>query len=101
MLLSLSDANHPTDSSELKIYSKSDILIVSGNEKLDTMLSQVGASQNSRLTIGNTHNGIQYLASIITERFDNTLKKKQIKLLSQRREQKRVPRRVSRRDNTK
>ena len=38
------------------------------------MLSQVNESQNSRQTIGNTHNGFQLLASIITERFDNTLK---------------------------
>ena len=38
------------------------------------MLSQVNESQNSRQTIGNTHNGLQLLASIITERFDNTLK---------------------------
>ena len=38
------------------------------------MLSQVNASQNSRQTIGNTHNGFQSLASIITERFDNSLK---------------------------
>ena len=38
------------------------------------MLSQVNASQNSRQTIGNTHNGFLHLASIITERFDNTQK---------------------------
>ena len=38
------------------------------------MLSQVNASQNSRQTIGNTHNDFQPLASIITERFDNSLK---------------------------
>ena len=38
------------------------------------MLSQVNKSQNLRQTIGNTHNGLQLLASIITERFDNTLK---------------------------
>ena len=38
------------------------------------MLSQVNASQNSRQMIGNTHNGFQPLASIITERFDNSLK---------------------------
>ena len=30
--------------------------------------------KNSRQTIGNTHNDLQLLASIITERFDNTLK---------------------------
>ena len=38
------------------------------------MLSQVNESQNSWQTIGNTHNGFQSLASIITERFYNTLK---------------------------
>ena len=38
------------------------------------MLSQVNESQNSRQTIGNTHNGLQLLANIITEKFDNTLK---------------------------
>ena len=38
------------------------------------MQSQVNETQNSRQTIGNTHNGLQLLASIITERFDNTLK---------------------------
>ena len=38
------------------------------------MLSQVNASQNSQQTIGNTHNCFQPLASIITERIDNTLK---------------------------
>ena len=38
------------------------------------MLSQVNESQNSRQTTGNTQNGLQFLASIITERFDNSLK---------------------------
>ena len=38
------------------------------------MLSQVNASQNSRQTIENTHNGLQPLANIITGRFDSTLK---------------------------
>ena len=57
-----------------KTYRKSDIQIVNQNEKLYIMLSQVNASQNSRQTIGNTHNGFQPLASIITERFDNSLK---------------------------
>ena len=38
------------------------------------MLSQVNESQNSRQMTGNTHNGFQLLACIITERFDNTLK---------------------------
>ena len=58
MLLCLSEANQPTASSELKkAYIKSGIQIVYGNEKLGTMLSQFNASQNSRQTIGNTHNG--------------------------------------------
>ena len=38
------------------------------------MLSQVNESQNSLQKSGNTHNCLQLLASIITERFDNTLK---------------------------
>ena len=38
------------------------------------MLSQANESQNSRQTTGNTHNGLQLLTCIITERFDNTLK---------------------------
>ena len=70
------DAIQPTASSELKKKTcrKSDIQIANGNEELDTMLSQVNTSQNSRQKIGNTHNGLQLLDSIITERFDNTLK---------------------------
>ena len=36
------------------------------------MLSQVNESQNSRQTICNTHNGLQLLARIITERFNNS-----------------------------
>ena len=36
------------------------------------MLSQVDASQNSRQMIDNIHNDFQPLASIMTERFDNT-----------------------------
>ena len=41
---------------------------------LDTMPSQVNASQNSWQMIVNIHNDFQLLACIITERFDNTLK---------------------------
>ena len=44
------------------------------NEKLDTMLSQVNASQNSRQMIDNIHNDFQPFACIMTERFDNTPK---------------------------
>ena len=74
MYLCLSDANQPTASSEPKIkpYRKSNIQIAYENEKLDTKLSQ-NASQNLRQTICNTHIDFQILASIITERFDNTL----------------------------
>ena len=35
------------------------------------MLSQVNASQNSRQTIGNTHDGFQPLINIIIKRLDN------------------------------
>ena len=71
MLLSLSDANQQTVSSELKkAYRKSDIQVANGNEKLYTMLSQVNASQNSRQTISNTHNGFQPFACIMTEILD-------------------------------
>ena len=38
------------------------------------MLSQVNEFKNSRQMIVNTHNDLQLLASIITERFDNILK---------------------------
>ena len=56
----LSDANQPIASSELnKNYMKSDIQIINGNEILNTMLSQVNASQNSRQIIGNTSNVFQ------------------------------------------
>ena len=65
----LGDANHQIVSSELKkAYMKSGIQIVNGNEKLDTMLSQINASQNSRQIIGNTHNGFQPFACIMTEK---------------------------------
>ena len=65
----LGDANQQTMSSELnKVYMKSDIQIIKENEKLNTMLSQINASQNSRQTIGNTHNGFQPFAYIMTEK---------------------------------
>ena len=67
MLFYLSDANQHTASSELKkLTSCQKLQIVKGNEKLDTMLSQVIASQNSRQTIGNTHNGLQPFTCIMT-----------------------------------
>ena len=66
MLLCLGDANQQTVSSELiKAYMKSGIQIANGNKKLYIMLSQVNASQNSRQTIGNTHNGFQPFACIM------------------------------------
>ena len=40
--------------------------------KLDTILNQVNAPENSRQQIGNTHSGLQHLANIITERLNNT-----------------------------
>ena len=55
-----------------KTYRKSDIQIANANEKLDTMLSKVNASQISRQMIGNIHNGFQPFACIMTERV-NTL----------------------------
>ena len=42
--------------------------------KLDTMLSQAKASQNSRQMIDNIHNDFQPFACIMTEKFDNTPK---------------------------
>ena len=76
MLLCLSDANHQTVSSELKIkaYRKSDIQIVKRNEKLCTMRNQVNVSQISRQMISNTHNGFQPFACIMAERVGDTPK---------------------------
>ena len=45
--------------------------LILGNKKLDTILSQINAPENSRLPIANTQNDFQPLASIITERLDN------------------------------
>ena len=75
MYLCLTDENKATSSSELKKLTGSQKLqIANGNEKLDTMLSQVNAPENSWQQIANAHRGFQLLTSIITERFDNTLK---------------------------
>ena len=41
-------------------------------EKLDTMLSQANASQNSRQMIDNIYNDLQPFACIMTKRFDST-----------------------------
>ena len=40
------------------------------NKKLETMLNQVNASQNSRQMIDNIRNDFQSLACIMTEKFD-------------------------------
>ena len=45
--------------------------IAYGNDKLDTILSQVNAPEISQQPIANTQSGFQPLASIITERLDN------------------------------
>ena len=47
---------------------KSGIQIANRNEKLYTMMSQVNASQNSRQMTGNTHNGFQPFAFIMTKK---------------------------------
>ena len=76
MLLCFSDAKKWTDSSELykKLTRSQKMKIANGVDKLDTILSQVNASQNLRQMIGNTHNSFQPLASIITEWLDNIQK---------------------------
>ena len=72
MFLCLSDGKQPTTSWELLKNCKSQKLqIVYGNEKLDTILSQVNAPENSQQSIANTQSGFQPFASIITERLDN------------------------------
>ena len=42
-----------------------------GNEKLDTILSQVNAPENSRQPIAHAQSCFQPLARIIAERFDS------------------------------
>ena len=54
-----------------KVIKIQKLLIVYGNEKLETILSPVNVSQNSRQTIGNTHIDLQTLVMIISERFDS------------------------------
>ena len=92
----LNDANQPIASLELKKLSGSqkpqiDYWI----EKLDTMLSQVNASQNSRQMIDNIYNDLQPFACIMTKRFDST-QKINLAIISGKR-----IKRMSRRDNTK
>ena len=76
MFLCLNDGKQKTASWELKnkLTRNQKLQIAYGNEKLDTMLSQVNASQNSWQMIDNILNDFQPFASTITERFDNTLK---------------------------
>ena len=75
IFLLLSDANQSTVNSEFNKLTRSQKLqIAYGNEKLDTILSQVNTSEILRLAIGNTQNDIMPLASIITERLDNIQK---------------------------
>ena len=57
-----------------KLSGSQKLQIAYSNEKLDTILSQVNASQNSRQMINNIHNDFQPFACIMTERFDNTPK---------------------------
>ena len=54
-----------------KLTRNQKLQIAYGNEKLDTILSQVNAPENSRQQIANTQSGFQPLASIITERLDS------------------------------
>ena len=54
-----------------KLTRSQKLQIAYGNEKLDTILSQVNAPENSRQQIANTQSGFQPLASIITERLDS------------------------------
>ena len=57
-----------------KLTRSQKLQIAYGNEKLDAILSQVNASQNSRQMIDNIHNDFQPFACIMNEKFDNTLK---------------------------
>ena len=68
MLMCLSDVKQQIASLELnkKLTRNQKLQTAYANEKLDTMLSQVNASQNWWQTIGNTHNGFSPWTSIIT-----------------------------------
>ena len=72
----LNDANQPTASLELlkKLSGSQEPQIAYWIEKLDIMLSQENASQNSRQMIDNISNDLQPFACIMTKRFDNTQK---------------------------
>ena len=54
----------------IKLTRSQKLQIVYGNEKLNTMVSQVNASQISQQPIANSHSGFQPLANIITEKHD-------------------------------
>ena len=56
---------------KIKLTRSQKLQIAYGNEKLDTILSQVNAPENSRQLIANTQSGFQPLASIKTEKFDS------------------------------
>ena len=71
MFLCLSDENHPLVQNLIKITSFQKMQISYGNEKLDTIQSQVNTLQNSRQMIANTYNDSWSLVSSITERLDN------------------------------
>ena len=72
MFLCLSNAKHPTASSEIKkAYIFLKLKTTYANEEQKTILSQVNTFQNLRKTTGNTYSRFQPLASIITEGLDN------------------------------
>ena len=57
-----------------KLSGSQKLQIAYWNEKLDTMLNQVNASQNSRQMIDNIHNDFQPFDCIMAEKFDNIQK---------------------------
>ena len=73
MFLCLSDGKQPTASWEhkTKLTRSQELQIAYGNEKLDTILSQLNALENSRQLKSITQSGFHPLARIITERLDN------------------------------
>ena len=76
MLFNLSSTKQPKTSFELlKILQEArNFKISDKNEKLNTILSEVNASQNSRHMTRNTHSSFHTLAIIITEKLDNIQK---------------------------
>ena len=57
-----------------KLSGNQRLQIAYGNEKLNTMLSQLNVSQNLRQMIDNIYNDFQPFSCIMAERFDNTPK---------------------------